>query len=91
MSTTDTNSWRAKHALAKSEVPVDKLPALVRDAQRAIFQRVIELADSPVGLKEREEILEAANELMEINLTRIDKPRPKLLAVLGVTLRMQVV
>jgi hypothetical protein len=84
MSATDTNSWRAKHALATNEVQIDKLPALVRDAQRAIFQRVVELADSPDGLKEREEILEAANELMEINLTRIDEPRPNLLVVLGV-------
>ena len=84
MSGADSITWRAMHALAKAELDSMQLPALVRQAEAAIFQRVLELSSSSNGLREREEIVRAANELLEIKLTRIDEPRPALLKVLNV-------
>jgi len=84
MSGADSITWRAMHALAKAELDSKQLPALVRQAEAAIFQRVLELSSSSNGLREREEIVRSANELLEIKLTRIDEPRPGLLKVLNV-------
>jgi hypothetical protein len=83
MSATDGTSWRAKHALAKAELDSKELPELVRKAEVAIFRRVLELSCSSNGLREREEILHAANEMLEIKLTKIDEPRPRLLTALN--------
>jgi hypothetical protein len=84
MSATDSASWRAKHALAKAELDSKDLPELVRKAEVAIFQRVLELSCSSNSLREREEILDAANEMLAIKLTKIDEPRPRLLTALNV-------
>jgi hypothetical protein len=70
------SSWKEPLLEALMETDKKKLVELVQTAEAAIFNRLRELENSPDGHEERREIQEACASLLDIQVNKLEWPRP---------------